>query len=689
MKRGSLTGIARILGTFGLALLISGPLVLADQFTFTASPNTKRFHFKGGESQSAVVAPGKKAQCPNGRIFVSDEHRHPPVAIASINPVSDTTDVVHWRNLPGPKKIIPGEGVSLFFSPGATVNKGPLSNTGQPQQAPSSGHLKSWGWDHQLVSLPNGDLIYQRAMLSKAPINTRPDWWDFSFRDGFGPGARSTLATWRSTDCGETFEYISEINSYGSKYEECANPRNLGNDEKPIISMGGTDGPNLVVDRDDGTAYAVFPCVGDQFKKGAQGEPVFGPAIAKTYVFSLKSGKKTFINRGAYQPNLWGPTAVPLSDNRLAVGMSGIGPLSLTGIMIGKAQSNTGLFSFLHKPVAVNGVSWGWDEPGSFPWKIPLKTDLRKHVSAGIAGNTVLARVPGKAEILLLAFPAMVEGKSKTKTHGFRVYYYHAKNDDPQNDQIVETDSIIPAGPAEKSMIMHLTAIDPGDGGPILLFWYDLNGNNKTARIRGRFIYTDQTTSSPFANIGESNDFDVALADGQSTEFSLESGGSYWFGDYKTAGGFKSPKDEAAPLFTVLTYRYFPVWIQPDGTVNYTEVTATRTIVKPLFEVNMSKEPFLKMFTECCDFIGLVEKAKVQKGDVSPEKRLVGEAAALASRLLIADPNLKDPKLWIGRKLIVKVQPRRTTLTTLEQSPVMRNMLKDYHEKSRSHIKQD
>lgn len=695
MKTGSLTCIVRILGTFGLALLISAPPVLADAFTFTAAPNTKRFNFKGGESQSAVVAPGKKGQCPNGRIFISDEHKHPP--LASISSLSETTNVVHWRNLPGPKKMIPGEGVSLFFSPGdTTANKDTVSK-GQPQQAPRSGQLKSWGFDHQLVSLPNGDLIYQRAVLSRAPITPRPDWWDFSFRDGFGPGARSTLATWRSTDCGATFEYISEIDTHGPKYEECANPRNLGLNEKgePIISMGGTDGPNLVVDKDDGTAYAVFPCVGNEFKKDGQGKPVFGPGIAKTYVFSLKSGKKTFINRGAYQPDLWGPTAVPLSGNRLAVGLSGIGPSSQSGLMIGKAQSNTGLFSFLNKAVAVNGVSWGWEQQNSFPWEIPLKTDLRKHVSAGIAGNTVLARVPGQAEMLLLAFPTMVEkleGESKKKTHGFRVYYYHAKNVDPQNNQLVETESIIPSGPAEKSMIMHLTAIDPGDGGPILLFWYDLNGDNKTARIRGRFIYTesDGMTSNPFANIGESKDFDVALVNGQSTEFSLESGGSYWFGDYKTAGGFKSSKVEAAPLFTVHTYRYFPIWIQPDSTVNYTEITVTRTIGKRLFEEEMkSKEPFRKMFTECCDFVSLIEKAKAQKGDISPEKQQVAEAAALASRLLTADPNLKDPKLWIGRKPIVKLQPRQTTLTTLEQSRVMRNIFKDHQEKSRRHIKQN
>ena len=696
MKRKSLTGIVKNLAIFGMAMLISTQPVVGDEYTFTVVPDTSHFTIPAGESQSAVVAPGKKAQCPNGRIFVTDEDRHPP--LASIGLASQTINIVHWRNLAGPKKIIPNEGDSVFSSPPeVTIVKGQLKARRSKLWIPVTD-------DHQLVALPNGDLIYQRAVASREPIEPKPIWWDLGFRNGFGPGARTTLATWRSSNCGGTFEYLSEIDSFGPGSEDCASPRLLAtdNNNKPLIDLGGSDGPNLVVDKNDGTAYAAFPCVGNKAIKDPQGKVLLSDPIAKTYVFSWNSSEKrvsgkTFINRGAYNPNTWGPTLVPLTGNRLAVGLSAIGPGSLGGVMIGHAKSSTGPF-LMDQPIAVDGITWGWEQPkGGFAFEIPLQTDLRKHVNVIIANNTVLARVPGKTETLLLAFPAMIEkteGKPETETHGFRVYYYHPKNLDPKTSELVRTDWIVLTGPAKKSIIMHLTAIDPGDGGPILLYWYDLDGASETARIRGRFIYTDtgETTPLPdsgaFTNVRESEEFDIALAGGKTTPFTLNSGSPYWFGDYKTAGGFRHPKVEDSQFATIGTYRYYPMWIQPDGTINYTEVTATRTILKPTFKKKLSRDPLLKIVTECCGFGPLLEKAKAEKRVTSPEKLLPSDARTFASMLLNADPNLEDARLRILTKRDMRIRPQRTIFTTLEQSPTMRNIFRKHKEKVTGPLKQ-
>jgi hypothetical protein len=41
--------------------------------TLRVAPNVRSFGENGGESQSTVIAPGVKPQCPNGRVFVSDD----------------------------------------------------------------------------------------------------------------------------------------------------------------------------------------------------------------------------------------------------------------------------------------------------------------------------------------------------------------------------------------------------------------------------------------------------------------------------------------------------------------------------------------------------------------------------------------------------------------------------------------
>ena len=62
--------------------------------------------------------------------------------------------------------------------------------------------------DHDLVRLQNGDVLYALGAMSKAPIpGGEPPWFHAVYRNSFGPGTRSVLLVWRSTDCGKTFKY--------------------------------------------------------------------------------------------------------------------------------------------------------------------------------------------------------------------------------------------------------------------------------------------------------------------------------------------------------------------------------------------------------------------------------------------------------------------------------------------------
>jgi hypothetical protein len=56
--------------------------------------------------------------------------------------------------------------------------------------------------DHNLVSLANGDLIFSTGAFSKKHVDPfpKPGWFDYTYRGEFGPGARTVLLTWRSTD---------------------------------------------------------------------------------------------------------------------------------------------------------------------------------------------------------------------------------------------------------------------------------------------------------------------------------------------------------------------------------------------------------------------------------------------------------------------------------------------------------
>ena len=686
MTHHRFTRVGQFSATIAICVLTS-PLQASDGYTVSVAPNIREFAVPSGESRSTVVGAGKKSQCPNGRIFITDEGRHPPL---KPDVIAGSQGIVHWRNLAGTTMPVGASaGQSLFSAP--------------PQvKVPSSGIVRERLWffgssDHNLLTLPNGDLIYQSQTFTREPLEPRPDWFARTFRnrqppaEPFGPGARTTLAIWRSVDCGQTFQYLTEINSYGKGYEECGNPQ-PARPATPIIvpppdpfevrfDMGGTDGPSLVLDRINSRVYSIFRCVGNLLVKDSSNRVALSPdQVSKTYVFSTKTNGSAFTNRGAYSPDLWGPAAVPLSGNQLAVGIG-------SSILVGKLQPN-GRFDFSSKPNAVDDASFGWTSGLSLPPITPPATGLADRIKAWLASNTLMARLPHKTQMVLLAFPTMVEqtkGKPETETRGYRLYAF----DPTINVFVAELDPIIPKGPPDTSAIMHLTAIDPVEGGPILVYWYDLDGSANSAQIRGRVI------TGPFANPYE---LDVARINSAPAPFNLTLP-KYWFGDYKSAGGFRNPKAGTSTFDTpVFTYHYYPMWVQPPqtpgaaGTVNYTEVTVTQTVGLnvPSFVEKLTKLPDMQVFGECCDFVPLIRGVEARLGlPAVQEQRSVSTRHKPASRpnalrivadLLAADPNLRDDRLRIAARPAAKLAPPRTVSQSLGRSDAVIDAYKKHEE---------
>jgi hypothetical protein len=137
--------------------------------------------FDGGEVQSTVVPPGVHDDCQGGRIIISSD--------ANIA----RTGSIRYRDLHDP--AAPLLEATIAEAPGAS----------------DESVFKYGSADHDIVTRPNGDVLLIVAAFSKAPVSTKPAWFDQTYRWGFGPGARSVMMTWRSTNCGKTFEYAPEL----------------------------------------------------------------------------------------------------------------------------------------------------------------------------------------------------------------------------------------------------------------------------------------------------------------------------------------------------------------------------------------------------------------------------------------------------------------------------------------------
>jgi hypothetical protein len=541
-------------------------LAAAGEGTITVAPSSVAVQMdKAGEISLAVVPPGKKTQCPNGRVLIANDEHGP-----AWGPTRRLDDIVSGIDL-----VTNAVTPALFNEP-----PNPLD------------YQHNWSSDKNMVSLPNGDVIYQAPSFSKRPITASgadSTWFNSTFHfDGntkqpdFGPGARSVLTIWRSVDCGATFQYVGEADPAAFGHQgECAYP------QPPVrqatsgafrYSMGGTDGPWLGVDQTTGALILTHGCVGNFSMKTAptlskagenpkctttpkavEPEDKIAPSptlatfflsdckVNKTYVLTSTNSGKDWTTKGVIDTNswMWRAMAVPLPQNKLAVGWNG-------AVYLG-TPSNRGALDF--KPIPGPGIATSYDFG-----KVPE--------GAFGAWPTLLSRVPGAATKVFLMVPGTftvdvtITGKN-LMTHGYQVYVVDTATGAWSKPANV-LNNIVPANRTTNNLIAHLTRVDTGEG-PVLFYWYDVSADTKTATIRGRVYYSENVMT----------DFVISKKNGNDTSFSLPGpAGSYSYRHYKMAEGFRKISRAGVQA---KTYEYFPTWVEPDngGTAHFSRVTVT------------------------------------------------------------------------------------------------------------------
>lgn len=178
-------------------------------------------------------------------------------------------------------------------------------------------------------------------------------------------------------------------------------------------------------------------------------------------------------------------------------------------------------------------------------------------ISANIFRHVLMTKGPGEAE-LLLGWHQRVPNNGGFG-YGLRFIFSDGKT--------LNLPQIKPAYPGPNSFILHPTAVGTGFG-PVLLYWYDVNGASQKIVVRGRIVIDDSVYTSDF-NISSPFDFPTS---------------NMWFGDYISAGAFErlpKPRLEKQRKYKLTrlsrarprTFDYYPIWKQSDGQVHYAKVS--------------------------------------------------------------------------------------------------------------------
>lgn len=513
-----------------------------------------------GEAQSTVVPPGKKGQCQQGRFLVTNDRLRPPESVV--------------------------RGRDLNQTGGATVastfNLGTLAANYDPTDIADSNYYFGTN-DHDLVTLSNGDVLYITGAFTRSPIKRRPGsvplatppWFKHAFRSGvcnnmqtcdqlidFGPNARTNLLVFRSTDCGQTFDYVTEMDPVVFGGGTCALPqfrRDWSVKGAPIITskpydMGGSDGQLVKVDPATDLVYATFQCVG--YNPDPTKKPEFvldlKNKINKTMVLVFNPANSSWKSLGYIDQAAWRFGVVPFAGDELAFGFS-------SSVLYGKKKAD-GKFEFDSTGVVAPNGSFSWMGEWDF-----VDVNGNSDVPVGMIGSNVLAvpvvaRTPNSKN-LILAFP----DKFGSKGAGYRVYFYSRA---AKTLKELSKDPILPAEADEDNLVFHLAVADPPGGGPVLLYWTDLDSSAKKVTVRGRVI----TGNGEFTD-----DFTISQNGGQPASFQL-AGNDYWYGDYHTAGAFfrkltaPGPGPFTLEVPSAARFEYYPMWVEPNGTVRYTRV---------------------------------------------------------------------------------------------------------------------
>jgi len=509
--------LIRCLSVLIFALCIPSNQVLADA---TLSISDKIiFAMKAGEAQSTVIAPNINLKCPAGRLLVSNDF------LVRRTPYPD--GAVVWRDLTD-----------------LDGNTGKATFGGMP-----NAQYFTMGTDHDLVSLKDGTVLLIDMVSSKAPISPKPQWFDDTYRDNknsgdFGPGARTAIGIWRSTDCGTTFSFASLIETADYGDGSCAWPQRpeWNPDAHHPLDMGGSDGISARVTADRERVIIVNQCVGYMPDPNVHDAFVLtNKRIDKSLVFESADKGLTWKFVATFPKAAWRRSFVDHGQNvDFAVG---------PGVSVGTRQQNGTLDVASTAQVVPNAGQGGLKTAGA---------GALDATYGNIWGHVILTHVPGTKRTLI-AEPVQMTRASSNVNSGYRVFLY-----DHSVEKFAELPPILPASDQPDNFMMHLVAIDLGIG-PVLLYWSEFDLATKTALVRGRFIFNRAEFS---------DDFIISRQNGQTATWALDPNAHYWYGDYQTASAYMETTSAGPPGDTV-TFDYFPMWIEANRTVDAAHIRVT------------------------------------------------------------------------------------------------------------------
>ncbi len=548
-----------------IALQVLFTIAAAAHAQNIAVSNELTISTNAGEAQSTVVPPGHP-KCQEGRFLVTNDRARPPSGVVMGRKLDDTTN---------------SNPISSTFDMGLLAANYDLSDLT---------NAKYWFGtnDHDLLTLPNGDVLYITGAFTRMPLTSPgarplPIWMNSLFKDtyragvcaafdafgnctktfDFGPNARSNVLVWKSTDCGENFSFVAEMDpvKFGAT---CALPQfrikspcATGEDCRITSApwdMGGSDGQLARVDPATGQVFMTFQCVGYTGDDTSKPSPLLDPKkkINRTLVMQFDPNQSSWKSLGYLDQPAWRFSLLPFK-NELDFGFG-------SAILTGKKNAQGGYSFDSNGTPAPNG---GWSWMGEWNFKdsngntnIPINL-----IGSNVLAVPVLARTPD-ANTLVLAFP----DNFGSKGWGYRVVFYDRAAGTVSD--ATDNDSILPIKANTDNIVFHLAVADPGSG-PVLLYWTDLDSATKKVTVRGRLI----TAKGKFTD-----DFTISQSNGSPTSFTL-AGNEYWYGDYHTAGGYMKKSAQTlgqgqlmVTLGTTTRYDYYPMWIEPGSTMRYAKV---------------------------------------------------------------------------------------------------------------------
>lgn len=474
-----------------------------------------------GEVQSTVVAPGLKAQCPAGRFLISMDTVRPP-----------QTGTVVGRDLNNPST----PDIQSSFDPD-----------------PDAAHDYYGTNDDDILTLPSGDVLLIWGVHIDDTVSPKPGWFDLTYAAAgkFGPGARRGSFVYRSGDCGNSFQYVTKIDPAKIGDGLCGNPQPLGKPAPPATyANGGSDGQLSKVI--GSSVVLTMDCVGRLRDPSKPGWVISSNFVGRVEVLRSTDEGSNWTTLG-FIPGLngdsgWRAGAVSESNGDLAFGLFNF-------LTFAKKQTN-GTYKFDGTQLST---------PAGFGWSDGSNPAYQAINGTRVLAHALTTRVPGGNDIALI-YPATVKDSSNKSVDGYQMFVF-----DPSSNSFGEAAPVFPQVHAANHFLMHMVAIDPGNG-PILLYWYDIDANANSATMRGRVIFEGGAYSPDFTVATTTYVNPPKYPQPQIVPYTFTTG-SAWYGDYITAGGY--PPHGIVPTRTQ-QYQFYPMWVQSDGTARYSHITVNR-----------------------------------------------------------------------------------------------------------------